>query len=243
MAEVNEVVDYVESTENEIITDSKERFVIKVDDLKQSMGPWYSVFAVIILPFLLYIIPVNVVLGRLNFFVMGRLMPGVDLNGTPLLVMWIVVMLGFLAAAVFAPKVATVIEFILGFGYLFFAFRHHLFTNLLGYSVLIGMIIFLLVKLVFLVFALIRIKTFSKDDKTIERDESGRVVRAVEEEEYFTANDNEDEGIPISDDEVFFAANDENEQNAPVSDDDFFFVTNDENEQNTPVSDDDFFFG
>ena len=60
MAEVNEVVDYVESTENEIITDSKERFVIKVDDLKQSMGPWYSVFAVIILPFLLYIIPVNV---------------------------------------------------------------------------------------------------------------------------------------------------------------------------------------
>ena len=58
-----------------------------------------------------------------------------------------------------------------------------------------------------------------------------------------TENDNEDEGIPISDDEVFFAANDENEQNAPVSDDDFFFVTNDENEQNTPVSDDDFFFG
>ena len=56
MAEVNEVVDYVESTENEIITDSKERFVIKVDDLKQSMGPWYSVFAVIILPFLLYMI-------------------------------------------------------------------------------------------------------------------------------------------------------------------------------------------
>ena len=95
MAEVNEVVDYVESTENEIITDSKERFVIKVDDLKQSMGPWYSVFAVIILPFLLYIIPVNVIIGRVNRFIY-RYYPNPELLGTILLLAWIVVMVAFL---------------------------------------------------------------------------------------------------------------------------------------------------
>ena len=215
--------DLVRPVENENITDPTERFIIWVNDFKQSSGLWYSVFALRVIPFLLYILPVNVVLGRINGFLQSRFLPDVELNKIPLLVMWIVVMAGFLAVAIFSPKAATVVEFIIGFAYLFFAFRYHLFGSLLGYAVLIGMILFLLVKLVFLVFNLISIKKFSKDEKNIERDESGRPIRETEEEVYFTGENDSETLTPAVEDEVFFSNNDENENNTPEADNDFFF--------------------
>lgn len=215
--------------ENNTAPSAMEQFVIKIDDMEQSMGFWYSLFALRIVPFFLFIIPVNVVLGRINMF-LTPYFPNVNLNGTILLVTWIVVMLGFLAVTIFAPKAATVVEFVFGFAYLFLAFRYHIYHNVLGYVLLFWMILFLLVKLVFLVFKIIRLKVVSGDVAGVERDESGRVVRASEEEVFFVNEDN----------------NAENESAAAASDDDVFFVK-EENEKNNEgmisESDNDYFFG
>ncbi len=242
--------------EYEIMPDSTERFLIKVDDIEQSMGLWYSLFARRILPFLLYIIPVNVVLGRLNGLI-NRYYPNPELFGTILLVMWIVVMMVFLVVLIFAPKLGTVLEFALGFAYLFLAFRFHIYNNLLGYSVLICMILFLLVKTVFLVFKIIRMRAFADDKKkNIERDESGRIVRASKEQIYFTADENTQtyENSSAADNEFVFESEnapteEEDRENAVKVDDDVFFATDyddgvdEERGRAISESNDDFFFG
>ena len=215
--------DLVKPVENEIITDPTERFIIGVNDFKQSAGYWYSVFALRVLPFLMFIIPVNVVLGRINRFLQGQFFPDIQLNKTPLLVMWIVFMVVFLAVAILSPKAATIIEFIVGFAYFFLTFRYHLYGSALGYFVLFAMIIFLLVKLVFLIFSLIRIKKFANEGNNIERDESGRPVRVVEEDVVFTRETDIDPETIKVDDDVYFVDNDLNEDNTPMTDNDFVF--------------------
>lgn len=237
------------TNELEMAPSPLEKIVIKIDDMEQSMGFWYSLFAKRIVPFLLYIIPVNVILGRING-VIAPYFPGVNLNGTILLVSWIVVMLGFLAITIFAPKAATVVEFVLGFAYLFLAFRFHLYNSALGYVILFWMIIFLLVKTVFLVFKIIRLKVAAGDEKGVERDESGRIVRASEEEVFFVKEDKnaEDEiAAAASDDDVFFVRDDKNtdDEIAVASDDDVLFVNEDKNAENeiaAAVSNDEVFF-
>ena len=162
-----------------------EQFIIKINDIKTNMGMWYSLFLRRILPFLIYIIPMNVVLEN-SYNTINRYYPNDFINGTFLYVSWIAAMVLFLGVAIIAPKAATVIEFVVGFAYLFFAFKYHIFTNALGYSLLIVMILFLLIKLVFLVFEIIRIKTFADDKKNhIERDESGRRVRKSDSDFFF----------------------------------------------------------
>lgn len=203
-----------------------EQFIIKINDIKTNMGMWYSLFLRRILPFLIYIIPMNVVLEN-SYNTINRYYPNDFINGTFLYVSWIAAMVLFLGVAIIAPKAATVIEFVVGFAYLFFAFKYHIFTNALGYSLLIVMILFLLIKLVFLVFEIIRIKTFADDKKNhIERDESGRKVRAVGEEVFFTAEeDNPADNPKVKfDDDVYFTNTDnETGNSAPAADDDFFF--------------------
>ena len=238
------------TNELEMAPSPLEQLVIKIDDMEQSMGFWYSLFGLRIVPFLLYIIPVNVILGRING-VIAPFFPGVNLNGTILLVSWIVVMLGFLAITIFAPKAATVVEFVLGFAYLFLAFRFHLYNSALGYVILFWMIIFLLVKTVFLVFKIIRLKVAAGDEKGVERDESGRIVRASEEEVFFVKEDKnaeEEVAAAASDDDVFFVNEDKNAGNevaTAVSNDEVFFISEDENAGNevaTAVSNDEVFF-
>ncbi len=252
--------------ENEVMPDSLERFVIGVNDFKQSAGFWYSILALRVLPFLLYIVPVNVILGRINIFIMRFFLPDANLNGTPLLLMWIVVMLGLLALTIFLPKVATVIEFMVGFVYLFLAFHYHLYNTILGYTVLFSLITFLFIKFVFLMFEVIRLGAFAGDKQNnIERDETGRKVRSVNDEVVFTETDhnlyNDDEkperddevyftttdlnegNTPAIDDEVYFAGEEVEEGKAPVIDDEVYFVTEDANQGNTPLTDDDYFFG
>lgn len=197
---------------DELMPDSTEQFIIKVDDFKQSLGSWYSIFALRILPFLLYIIPINVVLNHINSFVMSRYLPDYNLNGAFLLATWIIVSLGLLAVAIFAPKAATVLEFLIGIGYLYFTFKHRLYGSPVGITVLICVILFLVVKLVFLVFELIRLKKFAKDkENNIERDESGRVVRASGEKVFFTENSPEEEYTPNVSDEDIAISDDNNE--------------------------------
>lgn len=71
-----------------------EQFIIGLNDVEQSMGAWYTIFAQRIVPFLLYIIPVNVIIGRVNRFIY-RYYPNPELLGTILLLAWIVVMVAF----------------------------------------------------------------------------------------------------------------------------------------------------
>jgi hypothetical protein len=216
------------TNEPQMAPSSLEQFVIKIDDMEQQMGFWYSLFARRIIPLLLYIIPVNVILGRINTFI-APYFPGVNLNGAVLLVSWIVVMLAFLALTIFAPKAATVAEYVLGFAYLFLAFRYHIYHTVLGYVLLFWMILFLLVKTVFLVFKIIRLKIVSGDGAGVERDESGRVVRASEEEVFFVSEDkaSDDESAAVaSDDDVFFVKESDDKPNEGMisdSDNDYFF--------------------
>lgn len=158
--------------ENETEPVGAEKFVICVNDFKQKLGFWYSLFGLRIFPVLLYFIPINVVLEQ-TYLRINRIYPNDIINSTFLTVTWIIALLLFATAAILVPKVATVIEFAFGFAFLFYALRYNLITNLLGNAVLIGLIIFLFVKLVFLLFEIIRLIAFAGDKKNnIERDES-----------------------------------------------------------------------
>ena len=202
-AQANEVVaqDDGSAAEYEAV-DPKEKFIIKVSDFKQSMGPWYSILGLRMLPFLLYVIPFNVVIGRAIMNI-DRLFDVILPADTVMIIAWFASLLIFLAVAIVWPKAATVIEFLVGFAYLFFALRHHMFNSAVGIMVLIGVIIFLLVKLTFLVFAIMRFSLIRSDAEGVERDESGRVIRPTEEDVVFT-DIVDDGGIALTDDEVVF---------------------------------------
>ncbi|MCR5652695.1 MAG: hypothetical protein K6F88_02745 [Ruminococcus sp.] len=226
---------------DEQITDPKERFIIKVNGIKQSAGMWYTLAAQKILPFLLFIIPVNVVLGRCLEFIMGRFSIEWNLLGTPLLVLWLLVMLGLLATSIFVPKVATVFEFGVGICYLYLAFKYHLYNNILSLSLLLSLILFLLVKFVFLIFQIISIRTFSKDGENVERDESGRVVRAMNDKVYFT-KENDEPAVHNTVDDVFFTKETDDGADMREVEDDVYFVRDNGSESGTVGSADEVYF-
>ena len=203
-----------------------EKFVIGINDFKQKLGFWYSLFALRILPVLLYFIPINVVLEQ-TYLRINRIYPNEIINSTFLTVTWIIALMLFVTATILIPKAATVIEFVFGFAFLFYVLRYKLLSNILGYSLLLGLIIFLLIKLVFLVFEIIRLNAFADDKKNnIERDESGRVVRASDEEVFYTQEDMTIDNQLKTDDEVFFVQSDDSydaDDETPTADDDFFF--------------------
>lgn len=212
--------------ENETEPVGTEKLIISINDFKQKLGFWYSLFGLRILPVLLYFIPINVVLEQ-TYLRINRMYPNDIINPTFLTVTWIIALLLFATAAILVPKVATVIEFAFGFAFLFYALRYNLITNLLGNAVLIGLILFLFVKLVFLLFEIIRLIAFAGDKKNnIERDESGRVVRASDEEVFFTQEETIIDSNPKTDDEVVFAQSDDSSEaddETPAADNDFFF--------------------
>ena len=244
-------IEYVKAVENnDMIADPTERFIVKVNDFLHSIGLWYTLLGQKIIPFFIYLIPINVVIGRFNRLV-NAVFPGINLNGPIMVVMWVITMIGFGAVTIMAPKAATVVEFVFGSIYLFLALRYHLFHNALGYSILIGMIAFLLVKLVFLVFKIIRLRAFADDKKNnIERDASGRIVRAASDEVVFTKEDKtieNEKAVPVSYDEVYYVKEDNN-NNEPIiqTDDQVVFAGKDEYADNIGTiseSDNDYFFG
>lgn len=247
-----------QTNEAKIITKLGEQFIIGLNDVEQSMGAWYTIFAQRIVPFLLFIIPVNVIIGRVNRFIY-RYYPNPELFGTLMLLAWIVVMVAFLTVLILSPKAGTVIEYIFGFAYLYLAFRYHIHNNALGYTVLFAVITFLVVKTVFLGFKIFGMISFAGDKKNnIERDESGRVVQATSEKVFFTSK-NETEGVDASaraaenSEFVFESVGGDSEENgasAVRSEDDGYFFGTDYNtdedearEKAVQESNDDFFFG
>ncbi len=212
--------------ENEAEPVGAEKLIIKISDFKQRLGLWYSLLSQRILPVLLYFIPINVVLEQ-TYLRINRIYPNNFINSTFLTVTWMIALLLFVAAVILVPKLATIIEFVFGAAFLFYALRYNLLTNILGYSLLIGLVVFLLIKLVFLVFEIIRLVAFAGDEKNnIERDESGRVVRVVGEEVFFTQEETATDNKPKTDDDVVFAQSESYlaaDNKAPTADNDFFF--------------------
>lgn len=182
-----------EINREEIIPGKAEMFIIKIDDIEQSMGMWYSLFARRILPFLVFVIPINVIIARMINFVQVHIITDARLSGSLLLIFWIISMMAFLTILIFAPKLATVAELATGCVYIYIALRAHLFNNYLGWSVLLSVILFVFVKLVFLAFKIVHMKVVAGDDENIERDESGRIVRATEDKVVFSEVDENDD--------------------------------------------------
>ena len=88
----------------------------------------------------------------------------------------------FLALLIFAPKAATVLEFIYGIYFIFLAFRFGYF-NALGIALIIAVAIFLFVKLLFLIVNIMYGITYGFDD--VERGESGRRVHHSDSDYFF----------------------------------------------------------
>lgn len=127
--------------------------VNKAEKLKRSAGRYYTVFGQRVLPFLLYFIPIVVLIDRACRYAARNL--SLSVNENALMIICIIALIGFISVLIISPRTATAIEFLLGFAYLFLAFHYHLYVNALGYTLLIGMIMFLLIKIVFFCFDVI----------------------------------------------------------------------------------------
>ena len=156
-------------------------------DLKKRLGKWYTVFFKRILPFLLYIIPINIIIARTSDWLVAHYLAGIkdwlsDMRSPYFLVTWAVLAMIFLALLILAPKAATVLEFIYGIYFIFLAFRFGYF-NALGIALIIGVAVFLLVKLLFIIVNIMYEITYGHDD--VERGESGRRVRKSDSDFFF----------------------------------------------------------
>lgn len=258
------------NSEIDVTPSPLEQFLIKISDMKQSMGMWYTLFGQKIIPLIVFFIPINVLIGRFNIHILSVIHPIFSQSRAILLVMWMIGILGLLALTIITPKVATVVEYAIGLSYLFLVFRLHLYNTVLGYAVLFSVILFLLVKTVFLVFEIIRLIAFSGDKKNnIERDESGRIVRASKEELFFNENKEEieisesgkvivasnseilathenagnveDDAPLTTSDDVYFSDDKDHDElgEAPMTDDDFFFARDNGNDEEVKISESD----
>ena len=226
---------YNDEIDNE--QDPKKRIVMKVDRFLESMGLWYSLFAKIILPFFLYIIPVNVILAWTNGFLQTRFLPEWKFEGTPMLVMWIVSMLIFLVLTILTPKLATAAEYILGLMYLIIAVHRFLFHGVLGYIVFIQTILFLLCKTVFWVFEIIRI---SNDKNNKENEE-----QTPYDDFLFTKSDDSTENVAVTADVLYFADDNQDEDfvHPGLADEQLVFSKDNEDNDENVTSDNDYIIG
>lgn len=142
-------------------------YLDEIDSYKEDMGKWYTLFIRIILPFLLFIIPINVVGARVYRSVVTRFLSGVlDPNdNAAMIAFWLVALLIFLAILIFLPRFATFCEFVISGVFYYIALFvpvttvsngvvvvKPLITNGLGYFVVIALSVFMFMKFVFLVF-------------------------------------------------------------------------------------------
>lgn len=156
-------------------------------DLKKSLGKWYTVFFRIILPFLIYLIPINIIIARSSDWLVAHYLAGIkdwlsDMRSPYFLVMWAVLAMIFLTLLILAPKAATVLEFVYGIYFIFLAFKYGYF-NALGIVLIIGVTIFLFVKMLFLIVNIMYKIKYGSDD--VERGESGRRVRHSDSDFFF----------------------------------------------------------
>jgi hypothetical protein len=142
-------------------------YLDEIDSYKEDMGKWYTVLIRRILPFLIFIIPLNIISMRVYSFTADKFLGGIlDSSDRTLgLVLWLVSMIFFLVILIFLPRFGTFCEFVIGPMYIILAFKAGLMKSGLGYFVIITVSIFMFMKLVFLVLEIMYQIVFH-DEKT-----------------------------------------------------------------------------
>ncbi len=141
-------------------------YLDEIDSYKEDMGKWYTVFFRRILPFLVFIVPLNIVCARAYESFASRYLSAIldPTSAASKIVVWLVALVIFLAILIFLPRFATFCEFaITGVFYYLAIFATYsyqvngvvmtkpLITNGFGYFVIIVLSIFMFMKLVFFV--------------------------------------------------------------------------------------------
>ena len=158
----------------------------EIDSYKEDMGKWYSLFVRIILPFLIFLMPANVVCARFFDMMAARYFGGIIQQGDNAahIVFWVICMLIFLAILIFLPRFATFVEFVVGGTFIYMAMfmtfvdqagnPKPLISSGLGYFVIIVLSVFLFMKLVFLVFEIMYMIIFrgEKEPKAYKDDDN-----------------------------------------------------------------------
>ncbi len=128
-------------------------YIDEIDSYKEDMGKWYTLFIRRILPFMLFIIPINVLSARVVDYVANKYLAGIISDQDPAIkiVAWLIELVIFLAFLVFLPRFSTFLEFVLGISYIVCAFKFGWINTGLGYFTIITVTLFVFMKLVFLV--------------------------------------------------------------------------------------------
>jgi hypothetical protein len=167
-------------------------YLDEIDSYKEDMGRWYSIFIRIVLPFLIFIIPSNIVCARFYEMITARYLGGFFEQGdnAAKIVFWVICMLIFLAILIFLPRFATVVEFAVSGVFYYLALtvtyvvevnghlvEKSLITNGLGYFVVIVLSVFMFMKLVFLVLEIMyRIVFHGEKEPKAYKDDSNDLV-------------------------------------------------------------------
>ncbi len=167
-------------------------YLDEIDSYKEDMGRWYSVFIRIVLPFLIFLIPSNIVCARFYEMITSRYLSGFfdPTDNAAKIVFWVICLLVFLAVLIFLPRFATLVEFGVSgvFYYLALTVKYvvevdgklvekSLITNGLGYFVVITLSVFMFMKLVFLVFEIMyRIVFHGEKEPKAYKDDSNDIV-------------------------------------------------------------------
>lgn len=172
--------------------DRKEKigwYLDEIDSYKEDMGRWYSIFIRIVLPFLVFIIPSNIICARFYEMMTARYLGGILIPGdnSAKIIFWVICLFIFLSFLIFLPRIATVIEFALTFVFYYMALfiqvpngaggMKPLISNGLGIFVVTVLSIFMFMKLVFLVFEIMyRIIFRGEKEPKAYKDDANEIV-------------------------------------------------------------------
>lgn len=166
-------------------------FLDEIDSYKEDMGKWYSLLVRIILPFFIFLIPMNIVCARVYKSMVSRYLNGIlDVNdNAAMIAFWSICLLIFLAILIFLPRFGTFVEFAVSGVFFYLAFmpviievngkiiEKALITNGLGYFVIITLSVFMFMKLVFFVFEVMyRIVFRGEKEPKAYKDDSNEIV-------------------------------------------------------------------
>lgn len=138
-------------------TEKIQWYLDEIDSYKEDMGKWYTMFIRRILPFMLFIIPMNVFCEFVYAVIADRFLSGIldSSNMEYLTLMWIFALIVFLLILIFLPRFATFCEFVIGGWFLVWAFTAVIINTGLGYFTVITLSIFMFMKFVFLILEII----------------------------------------------------------------------------------------
>ncbi len=164
-------------------------YLDEIDCYKEDMGKWYTLFIRIILPFLLFIIPINKISFRGFELIRTKYLLGVlpEPNSTIPIIIWLIGAIVFLAILIFLPRFATFCEFAMAGVFYYMALtityiqkidgkwvERAFITNGLGYFIVFALGTFMLMKLIFLVLEIMYMIVFhgEKEPKAYKDDQN-----------------------------------------------------------------------